>query len=60
MTDDELHPRQPSEDEQRGMDWWNALPELQREFWLRVAISARPADAWAAYKFAMLEGAQDG
>lgn len=52
MTD-ELDTRVPTDDEQRGMDWWNALNELEREFWLRVAISARPADAWAAYKFSM-------
>jgi len=47
--------RQPTEDEQRGMDWWNALPELQRKFWLDVADSARPADAWTAYKYVMFD-----
>ncbi|MDO5693663.1 MAG: hypothetical protein Q4G70_14515 [Pseudomonadota bacterium] len=58
----ENYDREPTEDERRGMEWWNAASELQREFWLRVASSARPADAWAAYKFAMLEreGSQDG
>ena len=37
------------------MDWWNSQPELVREFWLRVANSARAADAWAAYRFVMQE-----
>lgn len=39
-----------SQDEQRGMEWWNALPEDVRLFWLRAAMSAVPADAWRAYK----------
>lgn len=33
-----------------GMAWWNALSEKQRAEWLSRANSARPADAWAAYK----------
>ena len=43
-----------TDDDRRGMDWWNGASELEREFWLRVAISARPVDAWRAYKFVML------
>lgn len=47
--------RPPTADEKAGMDWWNSQPELVREFWLRVANSARAADAWAAYRFVMQE-----
>lgn len=36
-------------DEQKGMDWWNAITEPQRSFWLKRAASAVPADAWRAY-----------
>lgn len=58
--------RAPTEDEQRGMDWWNGLPEAERRFWLDIAwrrnetVAGRrcystedlpsAADAWAAYK----------
>jgi len=37
-------------DAQRGMQWWNALTPLERAMWLRIADSAAPADAWAAFK----------
>ena len=47
--------RPPTADEKAGMDWWNSQPELVREFWLRVANSARAVDAWAAYRFVMQE-----
>ena len=34
-----------------GVWWWNnTLNEVQRSYWLSVAGSAVPADAWAAYK----------
>ena len=41
----------PVEDEnpQQGVDWWNRLQEQERAHWLAVAVSAVPADAWAAY-----------
>ena len=52
--------RPPTADEVAGMAWWNSQTELVREFWLRVANSARPADAWTAYRFVMLEGISDG
>ena len=41
----------PVEDEnpQQGMDWWNRLREQERGHWLALAVSAVPADAWAAY-----------
>ena len=52
--------RPPTADEVAGMAWWNSQTELVREFWLRVANSARAPYAWAAYRFVMLEGATDG
>ena len=33
-----------------GMEWWNALSEPVRAFWLNQAGSAAPADAWERYK----------
>jgi hypothetical protein len=39
-----------TEDEKRGIAWWNGLTEAKRRAWLRVARSAAPADAWAASK----------
>lgn len=32
-----------------GMTWWNNLTEEMRRYWLSVAGSAVPADAWLAY-----------
>lgn len=37
-------------DEKLGIDWWNSLTEVARSYWLSVAGSAVPAEAWAAYK----------
>lgn len=42
--------RQPTSDERRGIEWWNALTEAERAAWLRRARSAVPADAWAHYR----------
>jgi hypothetical protein len=42
-----------TEDERAGIEWWNGSTEEQRRYWLRVACSAVPADAWVAYKAAM-------
>ncbi len=42
--------REPTEDERAGIDWWNSLSEFARADWLRIAGSARPADAWTEYK----------
>ncbi|GMV27859.1 MAG: hypothetical protein AMXMBFR58_38900 [Phycisphaerae bacterium] len=39
-----------TDDEAKGIDWWNALTESERGGWLRIAGSAVPADAWEAYK----------
>ena len=33
-----------------GMSWWNSLPPTRRRYWLEVAGSARPADAWRAFQ----------
>lgn len=41
--------RSPTVSEQVGMAWWNRLSEAERAYWLRVADSARPVDAYAAY-----------
>jgi hypothetical protein len=43
-------PPHPSADDQMGMDWWNGLTETARANWLKSAASARPVDAWAAFK----------
>ena len=41
--------RSPTVSEQVGMAWWNRLSEAERAYWLRVANSARPVDAYRAY-----------
>jgi hypothetical protein len=42
----------PDTDAGLGMAWWNRISERERAQWLRVAGSAVPADAWAAFKAA--------
>jgi len=48
--------RAPTEDEIRGMAWWNQLSESRRLYWLeKASVGGRvwdvsAADAWAAYK----------
>jgi hypothetical protein len=43
--------REPTPEEQAGMDWWNSLSEAAREYWLGQAAGAgSAADAWEAYK----------
>ncbi len=42
--------REPTEDQQAGMAWWNGLREPDRAAWLAAAGSAVAADAWAAFK----------
>ena len=46
--------REPTADEQAGMNWWNALPERLRSYWLQEAGSttASVADAWGKFKSA--------
>jgi hypothetical protein len=38
-----------AEDPYQGMEWWNALEEKSRSYWLMMAASAVPADARHAY-----------
>jgi hypothetical protein len=33
----------------QGISWWNGLDEKDRAYWLTVAGSAVPADAWQAW-----------
>lgn len=42
--------REPTDDERAGIAWWNTLAESERARWLAAANSAKPADAWAAFK----------
>jgi len=41
--------REPIEDERAGIVRWSELSEFASADWLRIAGSARPADAWAEY-----------
>jgi len=45
--------REPNADERAGMDWWNLLSKSARAEWLARAKSAKPSDAWDAYKRAL-------
>jgi len=36
-------------DPHQGMIWWNAMTDAERGHWLKVAHSARPADAYHAF-----------
>lgn len=36
-------------DPHAGIVWFNGLRELERAHWLKIADSAGPVDAWAAY-----------
>lgn len=42
--------QKPTDDDRAGMEWWNSLQESTRRLWLEKAESARPVDAWRAYK----------
>lgn len=46
--------RVPTADEQAGMDWWNALSERLRSYWLKEVGTAQAsvADAWQTFKAA--------
>jgi hypothetical protein len=37
-------------DAEAGIAWFNGLTPAERSYWLMCADSARPADAWAAFK----------
>lgn len=49
---DETICRVPTADEQAGMDWWNALSERLRSYWLKEVGTAQAsvADAWQKFK----------
>lgn len=51
-----MNEREPTSDEIAGMRWWNSLSDRERAEWLRRANSARPVDAWAAYKASSSQG----
>jgi hypothetical protein len=42
--------REPSTDELASVEWWNSLSAPRQADWLRLADSAKPAEAWAEYK----------
>jgi hypothetical protein len=46
--------REPSPDDFAGAPWWDSLSEPRCADWLEIAGSAKPADAWAAYKCRMV------
>ncbi|MGH8226694.1 MAG: hypothetical protein ACREU3_02125 [Steroidobacteraceae bacterium] len=37
-------------DAEAGIAWWNRLTPARRTYWLEVAGSAVPADAWRAFQ----------
>lgn len=45
MTDQGMRFR----NDEDGIVWWNSCTEEERAYWLRVAASAVPLDAWLAY-----------
>mgnify|MGYP001606873553 CR=1 FL=1 len=51
--------RQPTQDEQDGMDWWNGLNERMRKYWMAQAETGVVADAWEIYKNARADYAPD-
>lgn len=40
------------DDPQAGVTWWDQCTEQDRAYWLEVAKSAVPADAWIAFQLA--------
>ena len=49
-----------SADPHQGMTWWNAMAEAERGYWLGVADSARPADAYHAFLLAEAHADAEG
>lgn len=43
-------PEEASPDDLLGVAWFNGISEFARAYWLAQAGSARPSDAWTAYK----------
>ena len=51
MTDkQELTNRSFISDEQAGLNWWNALTDVERGYWFAAAQTVTPAVAWAFYQ----------
>jgi hypothetical protein len=44
-----------SVEETVGVEWWNAMSEDQRAYWLREANTAIVAEAWAYYQRVLLQ-----
>ena len=42
--------RKPTADDIAGMAWWNSLTEQRRAYWLSVARTSSPRQAWDYYK----------
>lgn len=52
--------REPTPDEQAGIDWWNRLTEVERAFWFgKAGGTGSAADAWEAYKREQVSGRPD-
>jgi hypothetical protein len=52
-TSMEMSERAPTEDERRGMAWWNGMEADRRRHWLEKAAKSgggSAADAWEVYK----------
>lgn len=46
----DIYDREPTEHEQAGMAWWNAMSKEERTLWLYlVGGKASPADAYELY-----------
>ena len=45
-----VNAREPTPQERLGMEWWSGLTEIERARWLEDAGSARPGDAWKAFR----------
>ena len=43
---------QEKADPHQGITWWNAMAAVERGHWLKIAGSARPADAYHAFLLA--------
>jgi hypothetical protein len=52
--------RQPTSDEQLGIDWWNGLTEERRAHWLAKAEYPTVAAAWALFRAAEDDLATEG
>jgi hypothetical protein len=42
--------RKPTADDLAGIEWWNAMTEQRRAYWLQIAKTNVPRHAWDHYK----------